>query len=78
MSVERAHSVRPYNCYRKARRHLRHWASATLHKFRRQVVAREAERQRVLTNKAKDGGTLSGYLLLCESHRRRVRSAKVG
>ena len=25
---------------------------------------------------AKDGGTLSGYLLLCESHRRRVRSTE--
>ena len=28
-------------------------------------------------SKAKDGGTLSGHLLLCESHRRRVRSCAV-
>ena len=28
-------------------------------------------------HKAKDGGTLSRYLLLCESHRRRVRSHAV-
>ena len=27
---------------------------------------------------AEDGGALSGYRLLCESHRRRVRSAMVG
>ena len=32
--------------------------------------ATQAERQRVLTQKAKDGGTLSSTVLLCESRRR--------
>ena len=37
VSIERAHNVRPYNRYRKVRRHLRHWASATTPKVRGQV-----------------------------------------
>ena len=45
-SVERAHSVRPYSSYRKARRHLPHYASEATFKLRGQVVARLAERQR--------------------------------
>jgi hypothetical protein len=43
VSGGRAHNVRPYNRYRKVRRHLRHWASETTNRFRGQVVAREGE-----------------------------------
>ena len=50
--------------------------NATTIKFRGQVVASFAERQRTPTARLKTGGTLSRYHPLSESHRRRVRSTK--
>ena len=79
-SRQRLRCVRPYTRYtahqRKARRPLPH----NEQRFNLQVpAASRSEAGRAAADvysKAKDGGTLSRYLLLCESHRRRVRSTK--
>ena len=57
---ERVHIVRPYGVcnryYRKARRYLLRRVSDLASKFRRQVDARQAERQRMFTAWLKTGG----------------------
>ena len=57
VGVGRAGGHRPplHTVYRQARRRLRHRASATIFKFRRQVAARRAERQRRFIARLKTG-----------------------
>jgi hypothetical protein len=69
--------LRNNNNYRQVRRHLPH------NEQRNHLQVSEASRSEAgraaaaVYSRTKDGGTLSGYLLLCESHRRRVRSCAV-
>ena len=47
--------VRAWHTPRQARRPLRHWANEVRSKFRRQVEARQAERQRMFIARLKTG-----------------------
>jgi hypothetical protein len=80
-SIEQAHNVRPYAWYTETSPGSTAAFAAPGQRFDLQVPgASRGEGGRAATavyHKAKDGGILSRYLLLCESHRRHVRSCAV-
>jgi hypothetical protein len=79
-SHQRLRCVRPYRCMTNATESTAAFAALRTAKQPASPGGKSSDAGRAAVgaySKAKDGGTLSRYYLLCENHRRRVRSCAV-
>ena len=77
---QRLRCVRPYRCMTNATESTAAFAALRTAKQPASPGGKSSDAGRAAVgaySKAKDGGTLSRYYLLCENHRRRVRSCAV-
>ena len=73
-----ARSTPKVRIYQRVRRHLPHYEQRNNHQVSGTSRGEAGRAAADAYSRAIDGGTLSGYLLLCESHRRRDGGGTVG